>query len=171
MNTRAVASALAGLAVLGTMSSPVAAQAAERPYSFSFKVLESREGSDGNVLRSKIKCPSGSSIELDAAVLLDPSDPGYDPTALVATGATLEDKFPEGFQLVLECTGKPQTHHLDLFPNLVGYDLPDEGPCIGSCHYHISPPLEAGQKVTITYSALTSAGNTVSGTSQSRVRK
>ncbi len=105
------------------------------------------------------------------SVNLDESDPAYDPNAVPATGATVHDKFPVTSPVVLECAGKPRTYKLELFPNLEGYNLPGDGPCIGYCNYHVSPLLQARQKVNVSYVALTSDGTWLTGASKTRVRK
>ncbi len=166
----AVLSALLSVGSLGLIAPAAAAPKAAR-YSLSFQVLESYNGSDYNVLRAKITCPAGTGLELDVSVALDASDPDYDPTAVPSTGATTTDRFPAGFPLYWGCTGKPQTGHVELFRNYYGYDIEGEGPCIGYCYYDFSPLLRAGQKVSISYSAIPSTGPELQGASRSRVKK
>ena len=52
------------------------------------------------------------------------------------------------YAYLADCTGKRVTSTVEVYPNRVGYDLPDEGPCIGYCHYNVSRPLERGDRVT-----------------------
>ncbi len=168
------------LAIAGTSLLPLTAlvaspvEAAERSpgYSFSFKVLASHDNYDGNVLQGRINCPAGEALELAAVTVgLDKSDPAYDPNAVPGTGATIHDRFPLTAPVVLECAGKPRTYRFELFPSVEGYDLPGDGPCIGYCYYHVSPLLQARQKVNVSYAALTSDGTWLTGVSKTRVRK
>ncbi len=166
--------AIAGTSLLPLtvlVASPAEAAGKAARYSLSFQVLESDGNSDGNVLKAKIHCPAGEGLELEASVGLDESDPAYDPNAVPGTGATTQDRFPVGFPLFLECAGKPRTYKIALFPSVEGYDLPGDGPCIGYCYYHTSPLLQAGQKVNVSYVALTSDGTWLTGASKTRVRK